>query len=58
MKRNKEHDMLELIYSIQNYLAAEGSSINNIIALFFGLIVLMLIGYLVEYELNKSNKGE
>jgi len=50
--------MLELIYSIQNYLAAEGSSINNIIALFFGLIVLMLIGYLVEYELNKSNKGE
>lgn len=40
--------MLELIYSIQNYLAAEGSNINNIVALFFALIALMLTGYLVE----------
>lgn len=42
--------MLELIYAIQNYLAAEGSSINNIMALFFALIALMLFGYLVESE--------
>ena len=48
MKRNKEHDMLELIYSIQNYLAAEGSNINDIMALLFGLIAFMLFGYLLE----------
>ena len=40
--------MLELIYSIQNYLAAEGSSINNIVALFCALIALILFGYLME----------
>lgn len=40
--------MLELIYTVQNYLAAEGSSINNIVALFCALIALMLTGYLVE----------
>lgn len=42
--------MLELIYSVQNYLANEGTSINNVIALFFALIALMLTGYLVEYK--------
>lgn len=40
--------MLELIYTVQNYLAAEGSNINNIVALFFALIAFMLFGYLVE----------
>ena len=40
--------MLELIYTVQNYLAAEGTSINNIIALFCALIALMLFGYLWE----------
>lgn len=40
--------MLELIYSVQNHLAAEGSSINNIVALFCALIALMLFGYLWE----------
>lgn len=40
--------MLELIYSVQNYLAAEGSSINNIVSLFCALIALMLTGYLWE----------
>lgn len=42
--------MLELIYTVQNYLAAEGSSINNIVALFCALIAIILIGYLVECE--------
>lgn len=40
--------MLELIYSVQNHLAAEGSNINNIMALFCALIAIILIGYLVE----------
>lgn len=40
--------MLELIYSIQNYLSAEGTSTNNIVALFCALIALVLTGYLWE----------
>ena len=40
--------MLDLIYAVQNYLDAEGTSINNIIALFLALIALVLFGYLME----------
>lgn len=40
--------MLELIYTVQNYLLAEGTSINNVMALFCALLSLILIGYLVE----------
>ena len=50
--------MLDLIIQFQNHLAEEGSNINNIMALFLGIIALMLTGYLVESEINKSNKGE
>ena len=50
--------MLELIYNVQLYLAEQGTSINTIVFLFFGLIAFMLTGYLVEYELNKGNKGK
>ena len=50
--------MLELIYNVQAYLAEQGTSINTIVALFFGLIAFMLTGYLIESELNKGNKGE
>ena len=42
--------MLELIIQVQNHLAAEGSNINNITALFFALIAIMLTGYLIESE--------
>ena len=42
--------MLELIYSIQNHLAAENSNINNIVALFLALVAIMLTGYLIESE--------
>ena len=42
--------MLDLIVQIQNHLANEGSSINNIVALFLGLIAFMLTGYLVESD--------
>lgn len=42
--------MLNLIIQFQNHLAAEGSNINNIVALFLALIALMLTGYLVESD--------
>lgn len=48
--------MLELIYNVQAYLAEQGTNINTIIALFFGLIGFMLAGYLIESELNKSKQ--
>ena len=40
--------MIELIYTVQNHLAAEGTSIDNVMALFCALIAIILIGYLVE----------
>ena len=42
--------MLDLIIQVQNYLAAENSNINNIVALFLALIAIMLTGYLIESE--------
>ena len=42
--------MLDLITQVQNYLTAEGSDINNIVALFLALVAIMLTGYLVESE--------
>ena len=50
--------MLDFIYTMQAYLAEQGTSINSIAALFFGLIAFILAGYLIESELNKNNKGE
>lgn len=51
--------MLELIYAIQAKIAAEGTSIDNILALFFGWVVLILVGYLVEcHNSEKLGKGE
>ena len=40
--------MLEFIYFMQAKLIAEGTNINNVMALFFALIALMLFGYLWE----------
>ena len=48
--------MLDFIYTMQSYIANEGTSINTIIALFFGLIAFILSGYLIESELNKEKK--
>ena len=42
--------MLELIYNVQAHLIEQGTSINTIVALFFGLIAFMLTGYLIESE--------
>lgn len=48
--------MLNLIYEIQAYLASQGTSIDNILALVFGLFVFIGISYFVEAELsNKEN---
>ena len=46
--------MLELIYNVQAYLAEQGTDINTIVSLFFGLIAFMLAGYLIESEINKE----
>ena len=46
--------MLDFIYTIQAYLIEQGTSINTIVALFFGLIAFMLAGYLIESEINKA----
>ena len=40
--------MLNTIYTIQAKIAAEGTSIDNILALFIALVVLISVGYLVE----------
>ena len=46
--------MLEFIHSVHVHLAEQGTSINTIIALFFGLVGFMLAGYLIESEINKG----
>lgn len=46
--------MLDLIYAIQAKIAAEGTSIDHILAMIIGLIVLMIVGYLVECR-NSEN---
>ena len=40
--------MIELIYFVQSKLISEGTSINNLMALFCALIAIIFIGYLVE----------
>ena len=42
--------MLDLIIQFQNHLAAEGSNVNNIVALFLALIAIMFTAYLIESE--------
>ena len=42
--------MLDLIIQVQNHLSAEGSNVNNIVALFLALIAIVLTGYLIESE--------
>ena len=40
--------MIELIYFMQSKLIAEGTNINNVMALFCALVAIIFIGYLVE----------
>lgn len=46
--------MLELIYSMQAKLAADGTSIDNVLLWAIALFILMTVGYLVECELSKG----
>ena len=41
--------MLDFIYSVQLHLANEGTSINSIAALFFGLIALFVVIMIVVF---------
>jgi hypothetical protein len=43
------------ILALQAYLQASGTSIDVVLALFFGLISLMTTGYLIEQHINKDN---
>ena len=47
--------MLNTIYAMQAKLAAEGTSIDHILALLIALVVLVIVGYLVEC--HNSGKG-
>lgn len=47
--------MLDLIYTIQAKIAAEGTSIDHILAMIIALFALMIVGYLIEC--NNSGKG-
>lgn len=47
--------MLNLIYAIQAKLAVEGTSIDHILAMIIGFVVLVIVAYLVEC--NNSEKG-
>lgn len=51
--------MLELIYAIQGKIAAEGASIDSILAMIIGFVVLVIFAYLVEcHRSEKLEKGE
>lgn len=47
---------METIPALQAYLQASGTSIDVIIALFFGLISLMGAGYLIEQRISKDEQ--
>lgn len=50
--------MLNTIYAIQAKIATEGTSIDNILAMIIGLVVLMIVAYLVECRNSeKENKN-
>lgn len=49
--------MLDLIYAIQAKIAAEGTSIDNILAMIIGLIVLFIVGYLVELHISEKDNN-
>ena len=50
--------MLDFIHLVHVHLAEQGTSVNTIVALFFGLIAFILAGYLIESEINKGKKRE
>lgn len=46
---------METILALQAYLQASETSVDVILALLFGLMSLMITGYLIEQHINKDN---
>ena len=46
---------MKSILALQSYLQASGTSIDVVLALVFGLMPLMITGYLIEQHINKDN---
>ena len=46
---------METILTLQAYLQASGTTIDVVLALFFGLMSLMITGYLIEQHIDKDN---
>lgn len=50
--------MLELIYAIQAKIATDGTSIDNILTMIIGFVVLVIVAYLVEcHNSEKENEN-
>ena len=47
---------METILNLQAYLQASGTSIDVILALFFGLMSLVITGYLIEQRISKDEQ--
>lgn len=47
---------MNTILTLQAYLQASGTSIDVVLALFFGLISLMITGYLIEHRISKDEQ--
>lgn len=47
---------MENILALQAYLQASETSIDVVLALFFGLIALMITGYLIEQRISKDER--
>ena len=49
---------MDTILTIQAKLAAEGTSIDHILALFIALVVLIIVGYLVECHNSEKDNNQ
>ena len=48
---------MEIILALQSYLQASETSIDAVLALFFGLMSLVITGYLIEQRISKDEQG-
>lgn len=54
--RNIGSLIMKTILALQAYLQASETSIDVVLALFFGLIALMITGYLIEQRISKDEQ--
>ena len=47
---------MDVILTLQDYLQASGTTIDVVLALLFGLMSLMITGYLIEHRISKDEK--